>query len=354
MCSRPVLVVGNAAAREECLEGVAVARLQEVNYVACNNYLGWEAEAAMRAVGIIRPGGRESLEVIERAERAPGGREVVIAVQAAGVNQADLQMRAAGGRDLPPWTPGMEAAGRIEAVGEDVRRWSVGDSVLAVVNPFRAEGGAQVERLVVSEDSVARLPEGISPKRAATLPMNGLTAMLALAESGVKAGMTLAVTGGAGHLAGFVIPLAKRLGAQVIADAKPADVALVRGYGADEVIGRTGDFGAGVRTLIPGGADAVLDTAAIQHRALPAVRDGGILVDFKGWQPEGVERDIVVKRVFVFHAFERTDWLEELVDLSAGGLFRLHVAGEFGPERAGEAHAALEVGGLRGRPVIIF
>lgn len=309
----------------------------------------------MRAVGITHPGDVDVLAVVDGSVRAPGRDEVLIAVRAAGVNQADIGMRKTGGRELsPPWTPGMEAAGVIEAVGPGVDRLPVGAEVMAVVNPFRPEGGAQAEKLVVPASSVVAIPGGVTLEQAATLPMNGLTAKLGLESLGLGAGMTLAVTGGAGQLAAFVIPMAKDLGLRVIADAMPADVALVRELGADDIVARGDDFGAAVRAVVPAGADGVFDTAAIHERAFPAVRDGGVVIDVTGWQPDVAERDITVKRVFVFHAFERTEWLEELRELASRGRLQLRVAGEFAPEKAGEAHALVEAKGLRGRPVIVF
>jgi len=309
----------------------------------------------VRAVGITRIGGPEVLQAIDRPVRRPEAGEVRIQVRAAAVNPADLGMRTRGGRDLPPpWVPGMEAAGLVDAVGTGVERLSVGQRVMAVVNPYRVEGGAQIEQLVVPAGSVVPIPSGIALKQAATLPMNGLTARLGLEMLGLVEGETLAVSGGAGQLASFLIPLAKQHRLRVIADAKPDDVDLVRSFGADEVVERSDDFGAAVRAVAPLGADGVYDTAVLHDGAFGAVRDGGVIVDVSGWAPSSTERGITVKQEFVFHAFERTDWLGELSRLASQDRFRLRVAREIGPADAGEAHRLLDAGGLRGRPVVVF
>jgi NADPH:quinone reductase-like Zn-dependent oxidoreductase len=306
---------------------------------------------------IPKPGDPDVLEVVDRPAREPAAGEVRIAVKAAAVNPTDIGLRARGsGPDLdPPWVPGMDAAGVIESVGPDVERLRVGEEVMAAVSPRRAEGGAQQELLVVPAASVVPIPEGASLIAAATLPMNGLTAMRGLEMLGLDAGQTLAVAGGAGLLGSYVIPLAKERGLRVIADAKLEDEDLVRGFGADEVVLRSDDFAGAVRAVAPDGADGVYDTALLYRDALGAVRDGGGIVFVRGWDGDEVEdRDVHVHPVMVARVLERTDWLEELRALASAGKLKLRVAGEYPPERAADAHRAMDAGGLRGRAVIVF
>ena len=248
----------------------------------------------------------------------------------------------------------MDAAGTIESVGQGVERLAVGDQVMAALTPRRPEGGAQCELIVVPAASVVPIPEGATLQQAATLPMNGLTALLGLEQLGLSAGQTLAVSGGAGLLASYVIALAKQRGLRVIADAKPEDEQLVRGFGADEVVPRGERFIDAVRQLAPDGVDGLYDTALLNRAALPAIRDGGGLVVVRGWQDGEPERGIQVHPVMVFEVLERTEWLEQLRAEASAGRLQLRVAGEFPPERAAEAHRLMEAGGLRGRAVIVF
>src|SRR4051812_37824449 len=146
-----------------------------------------------RAVGISGPGGPEVLSVIDRPVREPGPGEVRIAVKAAAVNPTDIGIRSGGADGPPPWTPGMDAAGTIEAVGEGVDRLSVGEEVMTAVSPRRPEGGAQAELLVVAAESVVPIPHGATLQQAATLPMNGLTAFAGLDLIGLPAGASLGV-----------------------------------------------------------------------------------------------------------------------------------------------------------------
>ena len=309
----------------------------------------------MRAVGITAPGGYEVLSVIDRAVREPGPGEVRIAVKAAAVNPTDSALRTRGGGELPPpWTPGMDAAGTIESIGEGVERLRVGEQVMATVSPRRPEGGAQAELLVCPAASVVPIPDGATLEQASTLPMNGLTALLGLDLLGLDPGQTLAVTGGAGLLASYVIPLAKEQGLRVIADAKPEDEALVRSFGADIVIPRGDGFVAGVRAAAPDGADGLYDTALLHDSVFGAIRDDGTMIVVRGWQPEKTERGIQVKPVMVATAIERTDWLQELRRLASEHRLQLRVTGEYPPEQAAEAQRVTDAGGLRGRAVIVF
>lgn len=310
---------------------------------------------AARAVGITEPGGPEVLRVVEREVREPGEGEVRIAVQAAAVHPSDIGMRQRGVEGVPPpWIPGWDAAGTVESIGAGVERVAVGDRVMAVVAPRRAEGGAQSRLVVVPAASVVPPPDGVSLEQASTLPMNGLTAFVGLEQLGVREGDTLVVTGGAGLLASYVIPIAKQRGIRVLADAKPADEALVRGFGADVVLPRGDGLVDAIRAELPEGVDAVYDTALLQRTMLPAIREGGGLAVVRGWDGEDVEQGVRIHRVWVGDVVERTDWLEELRDLAGSGALHLRVVSMHPPERAADAHRELEAGGLRGRAVIVF
>jgi len=311
--------------------------------------------AVTRAVAIVEPGGPEVLRVIERDVRDPGPGEVRLAVRAAAVNPTDIGLRQRGAEGIPPpWVPGMDAAGTVESVGVGVEHLAVGDEVMAAVSPRRPEGGAQAELVVVPAASVVPAPEGATLEQAATLPMNGLTALRGLELLDLEPGATLAVTGGAGLLASYVIPIAKLRGLRVLADAGPADAELVRGFGADVVVPRGDDLAEAIRGAAPGGVDAVFDTAVLGRSMFPAIRTGGAMAFVRGWDGDDVENGITIRRVLVADVLERTDWLRELSELAARDMLALRVAATFPPERSPDAHRQMEAGGLRGRAVIVF
>jgi NADPH:quinone reductase len=318
----------------------------------------------MRAVMITKPGDVDVLDVADRPTREPGDGEIRIAVKAAAVNPTDITLRKRGaGPDLPPpWTPGMDAAGEVESVGAGVDRLRVGEQVMAAVNPFRPEGGAQQELLVVPAASVVPIPDSATLAQASTLPMNGLTAMGGLEMLGLHEGDTLAVAGGSGLLGSYVIGVASMRGIRVIADAKPEDEDLVKSFGADVVVPRSASFGDAIRAVAPDGADAVYDTALLYRDAFPAVRDGGGLLVVRGWDADNTitplheveERGIRVHPHVITPELQRTDLLEALREHSSAGRLKLRVARELPPEEAAKAHRLMEAGGLRGRAVIVF
>lgn len=307
------------------------------------------------AVTYTGRGGYDVIAAVDRTVRPPAAGEVRIAVHAAAVNPTDILLRdPAPGVEAWPVVPGVDAAGTIEAVGSGVSRLHVGQKVMAVAMPRRPEGGAQAQHIVVPAASVAPIPANVSLMEAATLPMNGLTALLALELAGLEAGQTLAISGGAGLLAHYAIALAKRQGLEVIADAKQAEIDLVRSYGADEVVERSEDFAAAIRRVVPGGVDALLDTAVLGEKGFGAVRGGGVYLPVRMWGDKPGERDLAIKQVLVYHAFERTEWLELLSKVVEAGEISLRVTGEYGIHQVADAQRTLEAGGLRGRPVIVL
>lgn len=315
-----------------------------------------------KAVAYTGVGGLEVIQVVEREVRAPAANEVRVEVKAAAVSPTDLLLRDPNFRSnlvapaAPPTllVPGMDLAGVVEAVGPGVSRLRPGYKVMAVVWPRRPEGGAYAQHVVAPAASVVRIPEGLSFAQASTLPMNGLTALLALELAALERGQVLAVSGGAGLLAHFAIAAAKRQGIKVIADARASEKALVESYGANIVVERGADFAGAIRKELPSGADALLDTAVLGEKSFGALRDGGVYIPVRGWGDQPAERAIQIKPVFVFGVLKRTEWLEQLSDLVSAGYIKPLVAGEYAPEHAGDAQDALAAGGLRGRPVIAF
>src|SRR3712207_4215239 len=194
----------------------------------------------MRAVAVTEYGGPEALHVVDVPDEPLGPGQLRIRVQAATVNPTDTYVRNGvyAGRDPVkefPKVPGMDAAGVLAEIGPDVDTdLAVGDPVMAIVSPSGAHGGYR-EDLVLPAGSVARAPEGSTAVEASTLPMNGLTARLALDLMELQPGQVLAVTGAAGAFGGYVIQLGRADGLTVVADASEADEQLVRDLGADVV-----------------------------------------------------------------------------------------------------------------------
>lgn len=310
---------------------------------------------AARAVVYGASGGTEVIQFGSRMVRPPLAHEVRIKVVAAAVNPTDILLREGARNDtFLPTTPGMDASGTIQAVGAEVSNVAVGDEVMAVVSPGRAEGGAQAEYIVVPAASVVRKPHNSTLRQAATLPMNGLTAFYALDLAALAPGQTIAVTGGAGVLAHYTIAAAKDRGLVVIADAKPSEAGLVRGYGADIVVDRGERFADDILRHVPGGVDALLDTALLAEASFPALRSGGVYIPVRRWSGKPTPRDIVVRPVLVTEVITRTDWLEATRRLVEAGRLSPVVFKEYGFDQVDQAQAVLAAGGVRGRPVLVW
>lgn len=313
----------------------------------------------MRAVGVMLFGGPEVLEIVQLPSPEPGPREVRIRVHAATVNPTDtvfrhgMQAARLSGR-RPPFVPGMDAAGVIDLLGTDPDgRFAVGDRVVAVLLPTGEHGGAYAEQIVVPQASVVHAPQGAGFPAASTLLMNALTARLALDALDLAAGQTLAVTGAAGAFGGYALQLAKADGLHVVADASPADEALVRSLGADIVVPRGDDVATNVRAVVPGGVAGLVDGAVQDNLVLPAITDGGGLAVIRGWDGP-TERGITIHKILVAGGVADTTRLERLRDQVEDGTLTLRVADVLPAAQAAEAHRRLEAGGVRGRLVLDF
>lgn len=282
-----------------------------------------------------------------------GAGEALIRVQAAAVSPTDT-MRRAGLRDQSddgPFVVGMDAAGIIEAIDADADTdLTVGDQVMAFIVPDGTHG-AYAQRVVVSVDSIARIPKGATFAEASTLPMNGLTARLALDRLNLPAGSTLAVTGSAGTLGGYVIQLAKADGLTVIADASEDDDDLVQSFGADIVKLRGKGFADAVRNKFPNGVDGIVDAAVQVDEIVPAAKDGATIITIRGDKGER-ERGVTLESIWVADYDQEQAKLDQLRQQVEDGVLTLRVADVLPMDKAAEAHRRMEAGGVRGRLVI--
>jgi NADPH:quinone reductase len=312
----------------------------------------------VRAIGLLEFGGPEVLTELDLPERQPGHGELRIRVHAAAVSPTDTLLRSGynsqrlAGLD-PPYIPGMDAAGVIDALGPGVTGWHLGDEVIAIVIPHRPHGGAYAEQVVVPADWVARLPAGASFAQACTLPMNALTARATLDRLALPPSAALAVTGAAGAYGGYLVAMAKADGLEVIADAAEADEALVRGFGADHVVRRGPDVAERIRQVKPAGVDALADGALLDELVVPAIRDGGQLAVVRGWSGHA-GRDIAVHSIRVHRYAAESAKHDQIRRQAEDGVLALRVAGTYPAERAADAHRRLEGGGVRGRLVLLF
>src|SRR5512143_2817900 len=177
---------------------------------------------AMRAITIVKPGGPDVLQLVERPIPEPSKGEVRVRIRATAVNRADLLQRMGAypaPADAPPDIPGLEFAGEVEALGPGVERLAVGDRVFGLVG-----GGSYAEAVVSHERAVAKIPEGLSFEHAAAVPEAFITAHDAIVgQAGLRGGETLLVHAVGSGVGTAAVQLGRALGVFVIGTARTAD-----------------------------------------------------------------------------------------------------------------------------------
>lgn len=220
-------------------------------------------------------GPAEALRLAERPDPVVGPGQIGIRIRAAGVNRPDLLQRI-GGYPPPPGasdTLGLEVAGEVDAVGDGVARWRIGDRVCALLG-----GGGYAERVSVDARHVLPIPDGLDFIQAAALPETVFTVFANVFEAGgLKAGETLLIHGATSGIGVTAIQMARAAGARVIATSRGAAKAKAAlALGADVSLDATaGDPSDAIKAA--GGADVILDMvgAAYAELNLNALKTGG-------------------------------------------------------------------------------
>ena len=320
-------------------------------------------------VRIAVRGGRGDAEALypeEAATPAPGAGEVLIRIQAAGVNRPDLLQRQ--GRYPPPPgasdTLGLEVAGEVVALGQGVARWRVGDAVCALLG-----GGGYAQYAAVDARQVLPVPAGVGMLQAAALPETVFTVFSNVFERArLQPGETLLVHGATSGIGVTAIQMAKAAGARVIATGRGADrAAAATALGADLAIDASAeDFAPAVKAA--GGADVVLDMVGGDYlqRNLEVLNPDGRLAQIAFLAGAKVQLDLsamLVKRLTVTASTLRARPAQEKGRLAAAiearvwpwvaeGRVRPPVDRTFPLAEAAAAHAHLEAGGHVGKVVL--
>ena len=192
----------------------------------------------MKAIRVHQPGGPEELKLEEIPDPVPGAGELLLRMEAIGVNYTDVQLRLGTHGLAMPTTPGREGAGVIEAIGEGVEGFQVGERVA-----YAPVQGAYAEKVVIPAWQAIPVPEGMDPSLAAAVMLQGMTAhYLCHSTWPLKAGENCLVHAGAGGMGLMLIQMCKRIGARVFTTVSTDEkAALARDAGADEIILYTRD-----------------------------------------------------------------------------------------------------------------
>jgi NADPH:quinone reductase-like Zn-dependent oxidoreductase len=299
-------------------------------------------------------GGPEVLEVVELPQPEPIPTEVLVRVEAAGVNPVDWKTRANGPGGVvqleAPVVLGWDVAGTVEAVGVGVTRFAPGDKVFGMPW-FPRLARAYAEYVTAPSRQLARVPDGMDIVHAGAIPLAGLTAWQALAETAdVSRGdrvLIHAAAGGVGHLA---VQIAKARGAHVIATARAAKHDFLRGLGADELIDYT-DVAFEAET---GDVDVVLDLVGGEDyglRSLEVLHPDGLLIEV----PSGAAQPVLEaaqeqgKRATGILVEPEGRGLDELAALD----LRVEIAETLPLDQAAKAHELLESRRTQGKIVLV-
>jgi NADPH2:quinone reductase len=309
----------------------------------------------MLAIQISRTGGPEVLEAVEVELPSPAASQVLVRHAAVGLNYIDTYHRSGLYPLKLPSGIGLEAAGTVEAVGEGVTRFKVGDRVA-----YNGTMGAYAEAAIVPADRAVKLPDGVSQEIAAAALLKGMTAEFLVRRCfHVKHGDTVLIHAAAGGVGQILVQWCKALGATVIATVgSEAKAATARDLGADHVIDYSHeDVAAKVGELTGGQGVAVVydgvgkDTWAASLKSLAR---RGVMVTFgnaSGPVPPFSPLELSAKSLFVtrprlFDYIATTQELDEsaeaLFSVIASGAVKIDIGQTFPLAEARAAHEALE------------
>jgi NADPH2:quinone reductase len=318
-----------------------------------------------KAIVANQPGGPEVLELTEVDRPAAGPGQLLIRVAASGVNFIETYERQ-GIYNVPfPYTPGSEACGTVEQVGEGVEDYQVGQRVAT------AEGQATyAEYAVIDAEKALPVPDGVSDEAAAALPLQGMTAHYLINSTyKVEPGQTVLTHAGAGGVGLLLTQLLKARGARVITTVSSDEKEqLARAAGADEVLRYEG-FSDRVRDLTDGrGADVVFDGVGKEtfEGSLSTLRKRGMMVLFGGASgqvpPFDLQRLNALGSLFItrpklkdhlLNPQERRWRSDEIFNAAAAGKLDVRIGERYPLAEAAQAHRDLQGRKTTGKVILI-
>ncbi|TVP60167.1 MAG: NADPH:quinone oxidoreductase [Nodularia sp. (in: Bacteria)] len=314
----------------------------------------------MKAIVITNFGSPEVLAEQDVNQPTPNKNQVLVKVYATSVNPADCGVRQGffGPRVKLPTILGYDVSGVVEAVGENVRGFQVGDQVYYAIELLQGDG-ANAEYHVADESIVAKKPANLTHIEAASVPIAGGTAYAALiTRANIKIGETVLIHGGAGGVGTFAIQIAKAAGAYVYTTCGSYDVGFVKSIGADRAIDyRQEDFvnmimeetgGAGVDvSFTTVGGDVFAKSLMVTKPDGRAVTVAGVAGDLN----VAMFKNLTIHCVHLDRTRPKLDVLRSLIERSQ---IKPVIGMVFPLNQVGEAHKRLESGGegVRGKIVV--
>lgn len=320
----------------------------------------------MRAIRVHEYGGPNVMRLEDNDLPEPGSGEVLIMLEASGVNYIDTYQRSGQYKMNLPFTPGSEGGGRVKAVGEGVTGISVGDPVA-----YAMQLGSYAEYAIVPAWKVVPIPVGVNMLTATAAMLQGMTAhYLALDTYPIREGDTVLVHAAAGGVGLLLVQIAKLRGARVIGTVSTEEKeALAREMGADEIIRYTEqDFEAEVKRLTDGrGVDAVYDSVGRDtfHKSMNCLRPRGYLVLFgqSSGAVEPLDPQVLNQKGSLFltrpslgyynaNQEETRQRAADLFGWIADGRLSVRIDQTFPLEEAAEAHRYMEARQSKGKVLL--
>lgn len=326
----------------------------------------------MKAMTLKTYGPDSAFEATEIPAPTAGAGEVLVKIAASSVNTVDTMIRQMG-KDLPlsPDTPailGMDFAGTVEAVGDGVTGYSVGDEVYGCAGGLAALPGTLAEYIAADHRLIAHKPKNLSMREAAALPLVAITAYEGLKRAQVAAGQKVLVHGGSGGVGHVALQLAKHFGADVYSTGGgDPQMELISSLGAtpinyksesveDYVAKHTGGAGFDLVYDSVGGPNMAksFEAAALNGHVVSTVSLCELdltLAHFKG-----LSLHVVFMLIPMLHDYRREDHAAILADVGriveAGALKPVLDDTDFSLEQVGDAHARLQSGKAMGKVVV--
>jgi len=319
----------------------------------------------MRAVTLSEHGGPEVLDVEEVGRPEPGGHELLVEVAAAGVNPVDTYFR--DGSYSPatlPFTPGVDIAGVVAAVGEYVEGFEAGDRVFGTGIGNGSHQGAYAEYATVPEDRVVRAPDGVDLTEAGAAGVAAVTAWRALVDhAGLDPAEDCLVHGGSGGVGHAAVQIGAAVHARAVTTAAPEYHEALSELGATTVLdyGRE-DLADAVREESDGGVDVVLDHRLDDYLQFDAdvAATGGRVVGIgenspdPGFtsSPSARSKDVSYQFMSMFNTPDLRVPLRGVGHLMNTGALSIEIARSYGLDEADEAQRAVMEDSFLGKLVV--
>lgn len=262
----------------------------------------------MKAIVIEAFGGTDALKIKDIPQPTPQEHEVMIQVAYAAVNPVDWKIREGLLKSrLPhqfPLIPGWDAAGKITAVGKNVRNFKVGDEVYAYCRKPVVKDGTYAEYICFDAAQVALKPKSMTFAQASSIPLAGLTAWQALFDfCNLKPKQSILIHAGSGGVGSLAIQFAKNAGAEVFTTCSEANADYVKRLGADHVIDYNKEnFASVIKKIHKDGIDTVFDTVGgkTMQDSVAVIKKDGTLVSIVEVLSNAIGEKHQIKSGFLF------------------------------------------------------